>query len=202
MEQHQLSEKALWENVVAMFGEKQKCFGPATTFSTLQHPQRLASVLSCYKFIAKMACQGKRVIEFDCGEGMGAPFLMEGASSYLGVDSDPAAIASAKGNWATEKSSFLADEFLNKSYGHFDTVVWRNPSGGTAFHPTVYNNLAVEGVCCVTTVAGKTEEIPIYKAMKALFFTVLPFSMMHTSMQSGLHAAAHHFLFVGCYKRA
>ncbi|MBN2562032.1 MAG: methyltransferase domain-containing protein [Phycisphaerae bacterium] len=86
-------------------------------------PASVPLVLARYKFVARLATQGRRVLELGCGEGVGGLLLAESAAHYTGVDSDPRAIRCAQKEIRAGNILFAASAPGMKKYGEYDAVV-------------------------------------------------------------------------------
>ncbi len=216
-----LTEKDVWEGVTAMLGDSTKRLGRHWSYNLWNDPKRLAFVLARYKFAAKMACKNKRVLELGCSEGIGAPILAELAESYTGVDLDGPAIATAQQNFASDKSVFLEDDFLGKSYGTFDSIISLDViehihlKFEPLFFKAIRANLGEDGICIVGTPnitsdqyaspASKIGHVNLYSserladAMKTLFNNVFIFGMNDEVVHTGFAPMSHYLIAVGCY---
>src|ERR1700675_4499234 len=105
------TEKEAWDKVTSMMGQGQKVLGQHWSFNIYNDPKRLAFVLSRYKFAARLATEGKRVL------GLGCRILAEFAQSYTGIDLDEEAVAVARSNLPGEKYTFLDGNFLGRRLG-------------------------------------------------------------------------------------
>ncbi len=216
-------EKKQWERVTDMLGDAGKTLGRHWSYNLRADPKRLGFVLSRYKFAAKMAGRERSVLELGCSEGIGVPILSEFAISYTGVDLDGPAIETAKKNWPHEKRRFIEDDFMGKSYGHFDSVISLDviehiyPEYESVFWETVAANLGEDGIVVIGTPnitaqayaspASQKGHVNLFSAerlttaMKTLFYNVFLFGMNDECMHTGFPAMAHYLLAVGCYRR-
>lgn len=80
------TERKIWNRVKEHFTEGGISLGPYRSDKINKNPDDLLSILMAYKFVSKIACTGRKVIELNCNEGIGAPILGEFSSSYLGID--------------------------------------------------------------------------------------------------------------------
>ena len=117
----------------------------------------MAFVLSRYKFAARLACEGRRVLELGCSEGLGAPILSEAATCYVGVDLDAEAVAHAEANFADQGRSFLHADLLGQRFGTFDAVISMDvvehidPGYEDLFFRCVFENLGEDGIAVIGT---------------------------------------------------
>src|SRR5579883_1857833 len=217
------AEKVLWDKVTAMLGDNKKVLGRHWAYNILQDPKRLAFVLSRYKFAAKMAGRGRRVLELGCSEGIGTPILAEFAAHYTGVDMDATAIATAKANWENEKCRFIEADFLGHSYGSFDVIVSLDViehihvEFEPLFFDTVRKNLGEDGICLVGTPnvtsaayaspASQAGHVNLYDAarleaaMRTVFHNVFMFGLNDEIVHTGYAPMTHYLMALGCSKR-
>ncbi len=217
------AEKVLWDKVTAMLGDNKKVLGRHWAYNILQDPKRLAFVLSRYKFAAKMAGRGRRVLELGCSEGIGTPILAEFAAHYTGVDMDAPAIDTAKANWENEKCRFVEADFLGHSYGSFDVIVSLDViehihvEYEPLFFDTVRKNLGDDGICLVGTPnvtsaayaspASQAGHVNLYDAgrletaMRTVFHNVFMFGLNDEVVHTGYAPMTHYLMALGCSKR-
>lgn len=217
------AEKVLWDKVTAMLGNERKVLGRHWAYNILQDPKRLAFVLSRYKFCAKMAGRGRRILELGCSEGIGTPILAEFAAHYTGVDMDGPAIATAKANWENDKCRFLEADFLGHGYGTFDVVVSLDViehihvEYEPLFFDTVKKNLGEDGICLVGTPnvtsaayaspASQAGHVNLYDAarleaaMRTVFHNVFMFGLNDEIVHTGYAPMTHYLMALGCSKR-
>lgn len=98
-------------------------WGTIWSFNFRNDPKRLPFVLARYKFAASLIGNHKSVLEMGCGEGIGAPILVENAKNYTGIDYDTPQIETAKNILEDPKCHFLAQDFFDQKIGNFDAVV-------------------------------------------------------------------------------
>lgn len=150
-------EKATWDGVKELIGDQRLELGLHWSYNLRNDPKRLAFVLSRYKFAAKMACHGRRVLELGCSEGLGAPILSEFARAYTGVDLDGGAIESAKRNWGSDSVQFHQADFLEGEFGAHDTIVSMDviehiePAREHLFFTALTRHLEPEGIAVIGT---------------------------------------------------
>jgi SAM-dependent methyltransferase len=224
MSERTSAEKELWDKVTSKLGSDRKVLGRHWSYNLLSDPKRLAFVLSRYKFAAKMACRGKRVLELGCSEGLGTPILAEFATHYTGVDMDGSAIATAKENWENQKCRFLEADFLGQTYGTFDTVISLDViehihvQYEPLFFGTVARNLGEDGICLVGTPnvtsaayaspGSQRGHVNLYDAkrleaaMRTLFHNVFMFGLNDEIVHTGFAPMTHYLMCMGCSRRA
>ncbi len=194
--------------------------GPQWSFALYDDPKRLSFVLARYKFAARMACRDRQILELGCNEGVGALVLAEFATSYTGVDYDKDAITAARSNWTDSKFTFIHDDFLEKKFGDFDSVVSHDviehiqPRYENVFLETVCRNLIPGGVCVIGTpnktaaayasATSNAGHVNLYDhqrlraSMQRYFRTVFMFGMNDEVVHTGFPAMAHYLVAVGC----
>lgn len=217
------NEKELWGNVTKMLGNPTTVLGRHWSYNLHSDPKRLAFVLSRYKFSAKIIAKERSVLELGCSEGIGTPILSEFARSYTGVDADASAITTAKENWEDEKCRFIQDDFLEKHYGVFESIVSLDviehihPEYEGNFFSTIAENLSENGECIIGTpnitseafasAPSKAGHVNLYdgnrlrEAMQTIFHNVFLFGMNDEVVHTGFHPMAHYLLCLGCYKK-
>lgn len=217
------TETEVWLGVTSLLGDKSKHLGRHWSYNLRNDPKRLAFVLSRYKFAAKMASKGKRVLELGCSEGIGAPLLSEFATSYTGVDLDASAISTAQENFATKTRCFIEDDFLGKSYGTFDSIISLDviehihQEFEPLFFDTVRANLGDDGICIIGTPnctsdiyaspASKLGHVNLFSeerllaTMKSVFHNVFIFGMNDEVVHTGYAPMAHYLIAIGCYRK-
>lgn len=201
-------EKELWEGVVHLFEDKEKVLGPVSSKLFLSEPQKMSNFFSRYKFLAKMICKKKKILELGCGEALGSTLISEYSAEYLGVDREEESISIAEKNWKSHKCRFIAEEFLGKSFGCFDAVVAFNLLERLELHEetvlfeTIRVNLDKGGICalCVRNEGKFVEKVAI--GMEMLFYNVLTFTICNGCVHSGRESfCGEDLLFLGCYRR-
>jgi len=218
-----IREQDLWEQVTRMLGNGRIVLGQHWSYNVHNDPKRLAFVLSRYKFAAKMACKGRRVLELGCSEGLGAPILSEFADRYTGIDLDSEAVAAAVANWQDDRCTFVVGDFLGRQLGTFDSIVSLDviehidPAREPLFFDTIRQNLDTDGICVIGTpnltsapyasAASQQGHVNLFDAgrlrrvMEQVFHNVFLFGMNDEVVHTGFSPMAHYLLAVGCYRR-
>lgn len=218
------SEREVWDGVKEMLGDERIPLGGHWSFNLLNDPKRLAFVLSRYKFAAKMAGKGRRILELGCSEGIGTPIVAEFAHSYTGVDLDADAIRTAKHNWGGERVHFIEADFLGKHLGEFDYVVSLDvvehimPDVEHRFFEAVVANLHADGIAVIGTpnatsaayasAASQAGHVNLFDhkrlrtTMERHFHNVFLFSMNDEIVHTGYAPMAHFLFAVACNKKA
>jgi 2-polyprenyl-3-methyl-5-hydroxy-6-metoxy-1,4-benzoquinol methylase len=210
-------EKELWGKVTALMGNGRVVMGRRWSSRIYSDPACLPGVLSRYKFTARLATRGKRVLELGCGEGVGSRLLAEFAQSYIGIDADEEAVATARRNLTDAKYTFLAGNFLGRCLGAYDTVVsldllqHLDPAEEPVFFDTCHANLGADGVCVVglPNPAPASPDIPLNRfddgrlktTLQRYFHNVFLFGLNEELVHTGLLSRADFLIAVGVYKR-
>ena len=166
---------------------------------------------------------GFALLELGCSEGIGTPILAEFARSYTGVDLDADAIAAAQRNFAAANRTFIADDFLGKTYGRFGAVVSLDvcehivPELENRYFDTIAANITDAGVAVVGTpnktadqyasAMSKAGHVNLFdaahlmRAMRRVFHNVFPFGINDEVVHTGYAPMCHYLVCVGCNKR-
>ena len=212
-----------WADVAGRFDAQPVELGQHWSYNLRQDPKRLAFVLSRYKFAARLACEGRRVLELGCSEGLGAPILSEAATCYVGVDLDAEAVAHAEANFADQGRSFLHADLLGQRFGTFDAVISMDvvehidPGCEDLFFRCVFENLGEDGIAVIGTPNVTAEAYAseasrqghvnlmdaerLTAALGRVFHNVFIFSMNDEVVHTGFRPMAHFLLGLGVYKR-
>lgn len=186
---NQVTGKEVWDNTKELLGSYKVILGTEGSEMIWNDPKRMGALLSRYKFAAKMACKTGKVLELDCGEGLGAKILSESVD-YTGVDKDPKAIETALKNFP--QLTFISEDFLCKKYGDFDAVISIHPNSGPKFFQTVLKNLAPSGIAVVCG----TEKVA--SEMKKSFHHVFSFGISDEIVHTG---PSNDLICVGCHAK-
>lgn len=223
MGKNNYSEKDLWSSVTSMFSDESITLGTHWSYNLRNDPKRLAFVLSHYKFAAKMSPKGSSVLELGCSEGIGVPILSEFAKTYTGVDSDKQAIDCAQINWGNENIRFVQEDFLDKSYGLFDTIVCMDVVEHIVyeyehiFFKTLFENINDDGIAIIGTPnitsspyaspASQSGHVNLFDnnrlriAMESVFTKVFMFGGNDEVIHTGFAPMAHYVIALGCGKK-
>ena len=217
------NEAEAWQKVTEKFEDRQVSFGKHWSYNILNDPKRLAFVLSRYKFVAKIACRGKRVLELGCSEGLGGRLLAEFAQSYTGIDLDGEAVAGAQQNLDGAKYTFLEGDFIGRRLGVFDSVVSIDviehieKAREHEFFETCYHNLGEDGICVIGTPnitasayaspASQMGHVNLFDGnrlrttLQKYFHNVFLFGLNDEIVHTGYTPMAHFLMAVAVYKR-
>lgn len=217
------NEADAWGRVTEQFADREVRFGRHWSYNIRNDPKRLAFVLARYKFVARLATRGKRVLELGCSEGLGGRLLAEFAASYTGIDLDEEAVAVARHNLADAKYSFLTGNFLGQKMGRFDTVVSIDviehiePAIEHQFFETCHANLDEDGICVIGTPnvtasayaspASQAGHVNLFDGQRLrdtlgqYFHNVFLFGMNDEIVHTGYTPMAHFLIAMGVYKK-
>lgn len=216
-------EVEAWRRVTEKFEDRQVHLGQHWSYNILNDPKRLAFVLSRYKFAARLATAGKRVLELGCSEGLGGRILAEVALSYTGIDLDAEAVAVARQNLTDPKYTFIEGNFLGCRIGTFDSVISIDviehiePSREHEFFETCYANLDEDGICIIGTPnitaaafaspASQLGHVNLFDGnrlkatMQRYFHNVFLFGLNDEIVHTGFTPMAHFLMAVSVYKK-
>lgn len=219
---------AHWSDAKAIIGTQRVTLGPQATDQWLNAPDHLAMVLARYRAAAALIGDAERVIEFGCGEGVGARILGKGRS-YTGVDTDTDAIS------VTYEHDVLCLEhdilnpnrpltFRNRFGQKAEAVVSLDviehiPSDREAdFMQAACAVLSAYGVCVIGTPNAAFEHLAspqsraghinlytherLHALMSKHFRVIQSFGMQDTSIHMGHPSARHYLLMAGIGPRA
>lgn len=217
-------EKVKWEQISKDLKNNNYFLGRHWTYNYYNDPKRLGFVLSRYKFASKMIGDNKSILELGSSEGIGACILADNKNKYLGIDLDEESIETAKKNYSDYcEIQFLYDDFLNKSYGKFDSIVSLDVIEHISkrkekdFFETIYDNLTDNGFCIIGTpnitssqhasTASQIGHINLFSQKRLIenlqvyFHQVLPFGMNDEILHTGFSSMSHYLFCIGCHKR-
>lgn len=191
----------------------------------LRNPRHLLFTLSRYKNAARMLPRYRNctVLELGCNEGLGSLILSENVTAFTGVDFDEDGIAWAQKNLANEKRTFVADDFLGKTYGTFDAVITIDviehicEQEENRFFDTILANLSSSGICVIGTpndtasrYASKESQKGhinmytaerLYKVTAERFKNVFFFGMNDEVLHTGFDHMCHYLMVLACNPR-
>ncbi|QGY39374.1 methyltransferase domain-containing protein [Pseudodesulfovibrio cashew] len=212
----------LWMEVMDGLADRSLVLSKYFSHQVLENPRHLLFTLSRYKAAAKMLPRYREcsVLELGCNEGVASLILAENATAFTGVDFDADGIAWAKENLAGDKLSFVADDFLGKTYGSFDAVVSLDviehiaPEEEGRFIDTVLANLAKDGICVLGTPNDTASQYAsaesqkghinmytaerLYKAAAERFANVFFFGMNDEVLHTGFDPMCHYLMVLAC----
>lgn len=99
--------------------------GPYSSYTWRHDPRHLFFTLARYKFCAKLLQGCRAVLEIGCGDGVGAPLLLQAVDSLHGVDLEPAVIQdNRRRNTFGERLTYeVLDMTVGQPAGSFDAAV-------------------------------------------------------------------------------
>ncbi len=218
-------EKNCWEQTAAIIKGSEVEFGGHWSYNYRNDPKRLAFVLARYKFAAKMASKGRSVIEFGCGEGIGAPILAEAAKSYTGIDYDEDAIKTAHQQFAGhEKFAFQHADFMGEAFGKFQTAVSLDvvehiySKDEQTYFETIWKQLTDDGIVIIGTPNVTSQEYAsklskmahvnlfdqkrLKETLERYFANVFCFGMNDEVLHTGFSPMSHYLICLACNKRS
>ena len=218
-----------WEIVRQLVGDRlaarELTIGPFLADQLLHAPRHLLFVLSRYKFAARLlpALEPVDVLELGCGEGFGALMLSENSHRVLGVDSDAAAIETARRTVGGPTRRFEAADFLEQQFGRFRAVVSLDViehipvEQEGAYFRTITDNLTDDGICIVGTPnataaayaspQSQAGHINLYTAERLVeavgnyFQNTFVFGMNDEVVHTGFYPMSHYLFVLGTGKR-
>jgi 2-polyprenyl-3-methyl-5-hydroxy-6-metoxy-1,4-benzoquinol methylase len=218
-----------WEIVRQLVGDRvggrELSVGPFLTDQLLHAPRHLLFVLSRYKFAARLlpSMETVDVIELGCGEGFGALLLSENGHRVLGVDSDAAAIETARSTVGGPTRRFEAADFLEQQFGRFraavslDVIEHIPVEQEDAYFRTITDNLTDDGICIVGTPnataaayaspQSQAGHINLYTAERLVeavghyFQNTFVFGMNDEVVHTGFYPMCHYLFVLGTGKR-
>jgi 2-polyprenyl-3-methyl-5-hydroxy-6-metoxy-1,4-benzoquinol methylase len=218
-----------WEIVRQLVGNRvggrELSVGPFLTDQLLHAPRHLLFVLSRYKFAARLLppLEPVDVLELGCGEGFGALLLSENGHRVLGVDSDAAAIETARHTVGGPTRRFETADFLEQQFGRFRAVVSLDViehipvEQEGAYFRTITDNLTDDGICIVGTPNATAEayaspqsqagHINLYTAERLVeavgnyFQNTFVFGMNDEVVHTGFYPMCHYLYVLGTGKR-
>jgi 2-polyprenyl-3-methyl-5-hydroxy-6-metoxy-1,4-benzoquinol methylase len=196
--------KSNWECVSrSLQNQKPLRLGPYAAHQFYETPQKMLTLLSCYKFAAKLIGKGKRVLEFGCKEGWGTYLLAKECGFAKGIDVDKEAIQWAQKNFQKEGLDFEQEEvFLDaqkEKAVQWDAILCIEPllqeSRIRLFLEQFSPRILPEGIILISTSAKGSRA----KAEMSCYFTnIFCFSIQEEWMRAGESSSADRLLIIGC----
>jgi len=163
------------------------------------------------------------VIELGCGEGFGALLLSENGHRVLGVDSDVAAIETARSTVGGPTRRFEAADFLEQQFGQFraavslDVIEHIPVEQEGAYFRTITDNLTDDGICIIGTPnataaayaspQSQAGHVNLYTAERLVatvgrhFQNTFVFGMNDEVVHTGFYPMCHYLFVLGTGKR-
>ena len=210
-----------WDAAKQIIGDRRVTLGPQASDQYLNAPEHLAMVLARYRAAAALIGDAKTVIEFGCGEGIGAGILAKGRY-YLGFDKDAEAIRTARKIHKGAPMDLLTEDAISTRGWNFHAavaldVIEHIPSDQEdAFLESMTRSISAEGdhgVCVIGTPNAAFEHLAspqsraghvnlythdrLHALMSKHFRVVQSFGMQDTSLHLGHPDARHYLLMCG-----
>ena len=209
-----------WAEAKAIIVDRRVRLGRQASRQWLDAPEHLAMVLARYRAAAALIGDAETVIEFGCGEGIGAGILGRGRY-YLGLDTDAGAVRTARA--ATNvHGDFLVGSIFGDGLWNFlaavalDVIEHVPPARGDEFVRAMAAAVSLDtehGVCVVGTPNAAFEHLALpqskaghinlytherlHALMREHFRVVQSFGMQDTSLHLGHPEARHYLLMCG-----
>lgn len=122
-----------WAQVTSMLNGPAIDLGPHLSDLFLHRPRELIEILARYKFAARMIGKPRRILDLDCGSGLGTWILAQSCGQALGIGDEEATVTDAAGRWQGKSISFATSAQFSSESGHFDAAVrlsWTRPNPG------------------------------------------------------------------------
>jgi 2-polyprenyl-3-methyl-5-hydroxy-6-metoxy-1,4-benzoquinol methylase len=215
-----------WSDAKKIIGERRVTLGPQASQQWLDAPDHLAMVLARYRAAAALIGDARSVVEFGCGEGIGAGILTSGGRRYRGMDCDADAIATACERPSRNDQTFRVENILKvdprdaRLFGAvvaLDVIEHIRSDDEDALMRNAAWLLDDHGVCVVGTPNAAFDHLAspqsraghintytharLFGLMQRYFHVVQSFGMQDTSLHLGHREARHYLLFCGIGKR-
>lgn len=195
--------------------------GMCTSYTWRNDPKHVLFTLARYKFCAKMLIGKTCVFEAGCGDGIGAPILLQEVGSYFGVDIEAPFVDQCLEQFETwDNAEFAQMDLLTTHWdGEYDScisldVIEHIPvEQERTYLDNACKRLARDGVCIVgtpnVTAAPHASEsskighvnLKSHEELRALmldyFDNVFLFSMNDEVVHTGYSPMAHYLLAIG-----
>ena len=209
-----MTQAAYMQPVIDAFHKGPVVLGPWASHAYRSDPRHFMMVLSRYKFVAKMLRGKKRVLEVGCGDGYGAPIVLQEVGELVGVDYEREAIDAAH----AERAQFFVHDITEEPVpGVFDAAysldVLEHLEGSQTFMDNICASLCRDGVLIIGTPNATAAQYgsPLSQAghinlqsadslrdlMAERFKNVFSFSMNDEVVHTGYSAMAHYLFCIG-----
>jgi 2-polyprenyl-3-methyl-5-hydroxy-6-metoxy-1,4-benzoquinol methylase len=213
---------ATWDDAKAIIGTAHVTLGATASQQWLHAPEHLAFVLARYRAAAALIGNAQRVIEFGCGEGIGARILAKGRTSYLGIDSDFEAYCCADGHhhdapainfWHLDVLQPFERSKRTDAVVALDVIEHIQPDDERRFLDNSVNLLHDHGACVLGTPNARFDDLAspqsqaghvntytherLHALMSRYFYVVQSFGLQDTSLHLGHPDARHYLLMCG-----
>lgn len=199
--------------------------GLMTSWAYLDDPKRLAFTFSRYKFVAKMLCGCKHVLEAGCGDGFATRIVVQEVKALTAVDFDVNFVDDANSRMC-ERWPFVCkqhDMLEGPVEGRFDGAYSLDvlehipPKHERRFltnmiAPVIEHGVVIIGMPSLQSQAYASpqskeghvnckDQRELKKLMQHYFHNVFMFSMNDEVIHTGYHAMAHYNLALCCGKK-
>lgn len=184
----------------------------------------LSTILSRYKFVAKMLMGKKNVIEVGCNAGFKSTLLLQFVDNVVGIDYDQEQIDFAKKNYENERIKFLCKDIFeidrcgvngiyNDAIFALDVIEHIAPEKEDEFIEKMILNIHENGICIIGTPnitaskyqseSSKLAHINLYSydRLKALmdkyFYNTFLFGMNDEVVHVGFPQMSHYLFVIG-----
>ncbi len=208
-----------WEDVRKIIDREPITLGPFYSGQLKGH-WSLLRTMARYKFVANLV-EGRTVLDFGCGEGLGTYTISKYTKFIMGIDSDEKAIAQAKKSF--KNTRFLYDNFLDTIYMEYDTVIAIDviehipKKQEKLFMKSICDSLPASGFCIIGTPnknmrkyespEAKAGHINMYdhkrlkKLMEKYFHNVFLFGMNDEVVYTGFKPMCQYIMAIGTNKK-
>ncbi len=222
--------KELYDSLFEQSASKDSVLGPLAKYIWENDPKHLLFTLARYKFCAKMLQGKEKVLEIGCGDGLGAPVLLQSVKFLYGVDIESRLIeenARRLNKFSGRLSYIVADfthlELLNVKQKYFDAAISLDvlehieKEKEKIFFENISLSMTDDGVCIIgmpnitsneyaTELNKKAhinlkEHFELRELMLSYFKTVFLFSMNDEIVHTGFYPMAHYLFAIGVGKR-
>lgn len=199
--------------------------GPYSSYTWRHDPRHLFFTLARYKFCAKLLQGCNAVLEIGCGDGIGAPLLLQTVNTLHGVDLEPDVIAdNIRRNTFGQRLTYeVLDMTAATPSGTFDGVISLDviehiaPEHEMAFLDNLVGPLTSHATCIIGTPnitsqqyasensrAGHInlkDQNTLRTSLQHHFHNVFIFSMNDEMVHTGYHPMAHFLIALATGRR-
>lgn len=199
--------------------------GPYSSYTWRHDPRHLFFTLARYKFCAKLLHGCNAVLEIGCGDGIGAPLLLQTVKALHGVDLEPAVIAdNIRRNTFGQRLTYeVLDMTARAPSGTFDGAISLDviehiaPEHEDAFLENLVKPLTSHATCIIGTPnitsqqyasensrAGHInlkDQDTLRTSLQRHFHNVFIFSMNDEMIHTGYHPMAHFLIALATGRR-
>lgn len=221
-------EKELWDQVRQEVKANSIHLSSWSSHALKSNIKHFLFTFARYKFAAKMLKPQSVVLELGCNDGLGTMLFEQtgNCKQVIGVDFDSDSIQWAQENLTSGITSFIEDDFLNKSYVHeggadalisLDVIEHIEAKNEHSFMNTVVGNLSSVGFAIIGTpnitmyqyTSEKNKEAHInnysqeriYELLNTYFHNVFIFGMNDEVLHTGFYPMASYIMAICSYKK-